>query len=178
MGVHPFRNILIPTPSRVKPDSCEIFLYSGVKNGTVFQPQKQDHFFCFPAGIFKILRIPEESYTPLYFTKKTCSKTGKCNLGWEEQKYQWTLCHKRGAQLLITMSLSTMHFEMTFVASSNCSRVVAVVLRSRLISSLPHWSSCSAHHLYVDLYGQSHMCLICTSFLPYTSVCPKLLSTG
>jgi hypothetical protein len=81
MGVHPFRNILISTPSRVKPDSCEIFLYLGVKNGTVFS-LKNRICFCFPAGIFKILRIPEETYTLLYFTKKrkSCSKTGKCNL--------------------------------------------------------------------------------------------------
>ena len=47
MGVHPFKNILIPMPSRVKQDSCEIFLYSGIKIGTVFQPQKQAHFFVF-----------------------------------------------------------------------------------------------------------------------------------
>jgi hypothetical protein len=80
MGVHPFRNILIPKPSRVKQDSCKIFLYSGVKTGTVIQPQKQEHFF-FPAGNFKILRISEENYTLLYFTKKySCLKTGKCNL--------------------------------------------------------------------------------------------------
>ncbi len=42
-------------------------------------------FFRFPAGIFKILRIPEESYTLLYFTKKkSCSKTGKFNLALDD----------------------------------------------------------------------------------------------
>ena len=64
-------------PSRVKPDSYEIFLYSGVKNGTIFQPKNHEHFFPFPAEIFKILRIPEESYTILYFTKKILFKNRK-----------------------------------------------------------------------------------------------------
>jgi hypothetical protein len=73
MGVHPFRNILIPTPSRVKPDSCEIFLYSGVKMEPFFSLKKRN-IFCFPAGIFKILRIPEESYTLLYFIKNPVQK--------------------------------------------------------------------------------------------------------
>jgi len=58
---------LIPTHSRV---SCEIFLYSRVKIGTIFQPQKQEHIFGFPAGNFKILRISEENYALLYFTEK------------------------------------------------------------------------------------------------------------
>jgi hypothetical protein len=31
----------------VKQDSFEIFLYSGVKTRTIFQPQKQEHFFGF-----------------------------------------------------------------------------------------------------------------------------------
>jgi hypothetical protein len=35
---------IIPTHSRLKQDSCEIFLYLGVKIGTFFQPQKQEHF--------------------------------------------------------------------------------------------------------------------------------------
>jgi len=54
----------------MKPDSCEIFLYSGVKTETIFQPQKQEPFFVFLQFFFLILRIPEESYTLLYFTKK------------------------------------------------------------------------------------------------------------
>jgi len=61
----------------VKPDSCEIFLYSGVKNGTIFQPKKQEHFFVFLQEFLKILRIPEESYTLLYFTKKILFKHRK-----------------------------------------------------------------------------------------------------
>ena len=44
---------------------------------------KTGTFFRFPAGIFKILRIPEESYTLLYFTRKNiCSKKEKNNLGY------------------------------------------------------------------------------------------------
>jgi hypothetical protein len=47
----------------------DLVLITIVGNGTRFQLEKKE-YFCFPSGVFKILRITEESQTLLYFKKK------------------------------------------------------------------------------------------------------------